>query len=184
MHPAHLTRFVERHPGCVVGRPDWLTPLMWLAVTLAASAACIFLCVRTAQTSVAIAGALFATLAAALGVRRVPLLRETLTRALAGRACFAVADDEVLLIDRSGRAVLVAIDRITELTLAGSEPRLKTDSEAQGIVYATLFSLFDADDVGPNPQRFFEALAPRVRALCPRAHVAVRDGCDDPLLVD
>jgi hypothetical protein len=178
----HLTGFVARHPGCVVGRSNWRSPLLWLAVSAATAVACVVLAVNFASSASIVLG-LVGVFSGVHAVKRWPPVRETLALAFAGRGCFAIADDEVLLVDPSGRAVLVAIERITELVLAGSEPRLKTDSDAQGVVYATLFALFDEGDLGPSPERFFEALAPRVRARCPRALVSRRDGCDDPLLV-
>jgi hypothetical protein len=88
-----------------------------------------------------------------------------------GHASFAVAEDDLLLVDAVGNAVVVAIDRVTRLEVDGDEARLRTDSELQGVVYAVMFQLFDEDVPGPSADNFFDMLAPRVRQRCPHAMV-------------
>jgi hypothetical protein len=180
----HLEHFVARHPRCVVGRPDWLTPSMAIAAALATALASALaaLALIDELPAAALALAIVAAVAAALGSRRLSAAREALSRCLGGRACFAVADDELLLVDPAGSAVVVALDCISGLILAGDEPRLHTE-QSQALVYAAMFALFDEGAAGPSGERFFTALAPRLRARCPHALVSRRDGCDDPLLV-
>ena len=92
-----------------------------------------------------------------------------------GHACFAIASDELLLVDAVGNAVVVALDRVTALEIDGDEARLRTDADEQGIIYAVMFQLFDESVPGPSGADFFEALAPRLRQGHPNARVTRRE---------
>ena len=56
-----------------------------------------------------------------------------------GRASYAIADTELILVDADGNAVIVALDRILALGIDNGEVRLRTDSDLQNVVYAILF---------------------------------------------
>ncbi len=164
-----LARFITNNPQCSVVRPDVVLagvcaggPVLGVVAALAGA--------------IASDGWLGAVACAAAGVvslvgvlRWGPPLWERLRLHRLGRACIAVSDDDVLLIDAAGNAVVVALDRITGLELDGLEVRLRTDSELQGVIYAMLFQLFDDELPGPSPDAFFEALAPRLRQRAPQA---------------
>jgi hypothetical protein len=179
-----LHQFLERHPTSVVGRPEIVRPhgLSTLALVAAVVIAVAALS-RLAGDDVAIAVPLLALAALALAVaaRGVPRARAAARSARAGVCCYAVSDDEILLVDPVGNAVIVDIDCVVELELSAGEPRLRTASD-QGRVYAALFALFDHDDA-PDPERFFDVVARRLRQVRPEARIIKRDAADRGLLL-
>jgi hypothetical protein len=173
-----LTQFVEDHPGCAIERPDPTIPALVLGALGAGIASSLGLAIyavgqgRLGWLAVALA-------ALALAVRpfwrwlahaqRVCALRRR------GHACFAISEHDLLLVDAVGNAVVVALDRVVALEIDGDEARLRTDADEQGIIYAILFQLFDESVPGPSAQRFFDALAPRLRASCPLARIVRKE---------
>ncbi len=99
-----------------------------------------------------------------------------------GRASYAIADTELILVDADGNAVIVALDRILALGIDNGEVRLRTDSDLQNVVYAILFRLFDDEAPAPSPWHFVEALAPRLRECCPYADIELPEQDDDSLM--
>jgi len=171
-----LREFLHAHPGCYVGRPDVLTPL---SVALLSGVACL-LAAGFGSAAVAAAkpdpmgGLVLFTFAVAAGwitVRSVSRLAASLSTARRG-AAYAISNEALLLVGDSGRAVVVPLDRVVGLTMHGPEPRLYVDAEAQGLVHAIMFELFDRDGSGPSPERFFERLAAKLHAHVPSATIS------------
>ncbi len=173
-----LRRFMSAHPNCRVIRPDVILPGLLFALPA-------FTCaVASWRTTVAfgtqrwLAMALWLVLA---GVAAIPLrhafqnLREVVTMIKRGHAAIAITDQDVLLIDSVGNTVQVALTRVTRLELEGREARLRTDSDVQGLLYAIAFDLFDGQAPGPSASRFFDTLAPRLRARVPEAVIVRYD---------
>jgi hypothetical protein len=174
----HLERFVHAHPDCIVGRPHALKLLAASASLAVACLGAVMLAFSSLDASSIETLVLYLSLAiasAALGSRLASRTRVALALWRRGHASYAIADDELILVDAVGNAVIVEIARVTRLELEDDEPRLRTDSEDQGKVYAAMFGLFDGDTPHPSGERFFEALAPKVRARCPRATVTRRN---------
>ena len=173
-----LQRFMSDHPDCRVIRPDLIVPSLFVLVP---ALTCAFAAWRASD---AVGGQQWIALLLWLllgGVAGAPLkrtfhqLREVLTAHKRGHAAIAIADEDVLMIDSAGNAVVVAMARVTRLELEGREARLRTDSDMQGIVYSIAFNLFDGDAPGPSADSFFDALAPRLRERAPEAVIVRYD---------
>jgi hypothetical protein len=173
-----LQRFANEHPGCVVVRPDPAPSASVLTLLSAGIAASIWIALCEGErgaigwTALALAALLLQLLP---WWRWADRLRRVLELRRLERACFAFDDRDLLLIDGVGNTVVVALDRITALEIDGDEVRLRTDADEQGIIYAVLFQLFDESVPGPSAERFFAALAPRLRESCPLARVVRRE---------
>jgi hypothetical protein len=102
-------------------------------------------------------------------------LRDAVRACLQGTNSYAISDDALLLVDPDGAAVVIDLGLITALELHGSEPRIWVDSDDRGQVYRTMFALFDEDFAGPDAERFFEVLAPRLHRHTPSALVVRHD---------
>jgi hypothetical protein len=171
-----LREFVHAHPDCHVGRPDVLTPL---CVALLSGAACLAatglalasIAASTADPMGALVLFTFALAAGWITLRSLPRLSASLSVARRG-AAYAISDEALMLVGDSGRTVMVHFDRVTGLTMHGAEPRLYVDADAQGLVHAIMFELFDSDGCGPSAERFFQRLADKLRAHAPEATIS------------
>lgn len=173
-----LQRFMSDHPDCRVIRADLILPSLFV---LLPTVTCAFAtwrasdAVSSQQWIALLLWMLLGGIAAAPLRRTLHRLREVMTAHKRGHAAIAIADEDVLMIDSAGNAVVVALARVTRLELEGREARLRTDSDLQGIVYAIAFNLFDGDAPGPSAALFFDALAPRLRERVPEAVIVRYD---------
>lgn len=170
-----LSDFVRNHPGCVVGRPGVAMPITMSALAAFGVVLMALLALRASQVpgeadTVVLCAALAVAASAGL-ISRGRRLRDALAVLWRGTSCYAISDDELVLINAVGSAVVVELSQVARLEIDGDELRLHTDSEHQGLVYAAMFDLFDGDSPRPNAQRFFDRLAPRVRSQAPDAVV-------------
>ena len=157
-----------------MGRPNLLLPATACVGSLFGMAAGVALAVGAVSAGdyhlavmwLALAGLLIKPLTSWL-----PVLRDVYALLRGGLASYAIADDRLFIIDGVGNAVIVELSEVTGLILDGEEARLRTDSELQGTIYAVMFDLFDDDGHGPDADRFFETLAPRLRSSCPQATI-------------
>jgi hypothetical protein len=160
-----LHDFVADHPGCRTGRPDLLTPLA-LTATLGVLALVALAAAVDAVAGGEIATALVPVPVIAGALWPLPVLARRAGEAFAlwrrGHASWALADEDLLLVDGNGTAVIIALDQVTHLEIDAEELRLRVDSELQGVVYAVLFDLFDEGLPRPSARALFDALAPRL----------------------
>ena len=161
----HLARFVDRHPPCRVGRPDLLTPSLGSLFSLLGMTLALFGAWHGILHEASGAALLWILLSLGLA----PVAFWTGRRALAvfslfrgGRSAWALGDDALLLVDREGNSIEIALDRLTGMAFSDGELRLMTDSEAQGPLYAIAFRLFDDELPHPAPEDLYEALLPHL----------------------
>jgi len=168
-----LSEFVKNHPGCVVGRPSVALPLASNALAGAGLILMVVLAVRAAQSSggpeLTLLCAAVALAVAARFVSRWKHLRDMLSVLRRGTSSYAISDDELVLINAAGSAVVIELSQIVRLELDGDEVRLSTDADQPGLVYAAMFDLFEREGPRPDGRRFFEQLAPRVERRAPNA---------------
>lgn len=167
-----MSTYLATHPEATSGAPPWPGAAVVVATLLigwlGASAALFWHGEALLGGDAEALPAAFVAGLVSIGLAsRIPrnLRRAALLRRLAreGRHCYAVTEEELFVTDERGRALVVELDRITELVLEGDELRLRVDDpEAQGIVYAVVFGCFDED--GPSPGRCFDAVAARLNA--------------------
>ncbi len=181
----HLQRFVARHPTSSTGNPPLGAATAGVLISLALLAVGLTLAMVGLSGGEAISTVLGLS-CGAVGCLMLPAHAKQLAAVLRlrrqGRACYAIADSELILVDAEGNAVIVALDRIIALGLHDGEIRLRTDSELQNVVYSILYRLFDDEAPAPSPSHFVEALAPRLRSCCPHADIDLPDEDDDSLL--
>jgi hypothetical protein len=165
--PMHLERFADDNPNIEIGRPDWATPVVIAAFALV-GAGCAGLGAWYAIGSDA-AGAAVLWSVLGLGLS-YPAVRGAIASARVwatmrrGRNLWALSDDQLLLVDAEGAAIVVALDRIVDVQLKDGEVHLRTDSDMQGVLYAILFRLFDDEGPCPSPDGFYRAITERLGA--------------------
>ncbi len=177
-----LSEFVKNHPGCVVGRPSVALPLSTNAlaavgVILATALALHAALGSGAPETIVLWGALALAVAARF-ISRWRQLRDMLSVLRRGTSSYVITEDELVLINAAGSAVVVELSQIERLELDGDELRLATSLDSPGLIYAAMFDLFDGDGLRPDRQRFFEQLAPRVEQRSPNACIIRRNLAD------
>ncbi|MEQ9321868.1 MAG: hypothetical protein RIF41_22055 [Polyangiaceae bacterium] len=160
-----LARFVADNANCEVGRPDWATPLF--ATVAASLAASISLYAAYDGSTTGADGAALIWLLLGLGLlypafvaARAAVKVGAIVRR--GRSCWAISDSDLLLVDPDGAVIVVALDRIVDVTFSEGEVRVRTDSELQGVLYAFLFRVFDDELPCPSAEHLYEALSARL----------------------
>lgn len=161
-----LDRFVEKNPGCRVGRPRLVVAASVCGGALLSVLTGVVVGVRgmAGEPAALVVGAALVAVGvvAARGwIGRLSVALELMRR---GHACYAIGENDVLLVDSGGTTVQIALDEIDGLLVTDGEVRLRVQSDLQGVIYAVLFDLFDEDGPGPSVETFFDELAPRLRA--------------------
>lgn len=180
-----LKQFVDAHPGCQVVRPDLVIPALLAGLPAGGALLALYGLISNLIIGDWVAGFVWLVFAATL---LVPVVRyghaciEVTALVRRGHNSIAVDDDKVLLVDAVGNSVEVALDRVIGLEVDGTDARLRTDSELQGVVYTIMFQLFDGDFPGPCPDRFFDAVAPRLRECSPNATIIRHESGEGALI--
>ena len=167
-----LKQFVDEHPDCEVARPDLVAPALMAALPGMGLIVAVVALIGAIVDGSWLASIAWFGLGAVLLMPTLSFgkhLLKVLELYRHGYATFAVTDEDLLLVDAAGNAVVVALDRVIGLEVVGDEARLRTDSDLQGVVYTVMFQLFDPDVPGPTAERFFDILAPRLRQCAPHA---------------
>jgi len=177
-----LDDFLKKHPRSVVGRPTPSFPLTMAAFCAGVVALMLRMILDFRLSRVASAGDVMAPLGALtlsfsffLGaVICAQRALEVIRWRRGGRCSFAVNDGEALLVGQEGQSVLVPITEVTKLeihihtvTLAMQPGFAQKDALARVVC-----QVLQPGGDGPTGRAFFNALAPRVRALAPAAEIA------------
>lgn len=177
----HLRTFVREAAGCTVGRPELIRPILTTAGGALAGVALGVLATMAHMAMAALCVGLGA-LSLVAAARGWPSLVTSIRLRARGAASYAISTDQLLLVDPIGNAVRIDLDRIVALELEDGEPRLRIDSELQGRVYATMFSIFEDGAGGPSAERFYERLATTLRARSSSAQLIEHEASEHGLV--